>query len=138
MLYFARSRLSREGGFHQPCTLLRSCIGEDGHAFVCLFVSAWVGFAARDLVQTEFQGFSCAAIFFEAESGVQGSGCEPLAQVFHSLANFDIAGLFDVLESLGFSLKSELVNDTFKRDLIDAWMLLRNLLNAAIEESHDS
>ncbi|CAE7666136.1 abkD, partial [Symbiodinium microadriaticum] len=42
-----------------------------------------------------------------------------LAKVFHSLANFDIAGLFDVLESLGFSLKSELVNDTFKRDLID-------------------
>ena len=57
------------------------------------------------------------------------SGRVPLMQVFHSLANFDIAGLFDVLESLGFSLKSELVNDTFKRDLIDAWMLFRKLLS---------
>ena len=37
-------------------------------------------------------------------------------QVFHSLANFDIAGLFDVLESLGFSLKTELVNDNLKRE----------------------
>jgi len=42
-----------------------------------------------------------------------------LAKVFHSLANFDIAGLFDVLESLGFSLRQELVNDDLKRDLIE-------------------
>eukprot|EP00438_Fugacium_kawagutii_P000867 Skav215098 [mRNA] locus=scaffold899:73367:75800:- [translate_table: standard] len=48
-----------------------------------------------------------------------------LAKVFHSLANFDIAGLllakelFDVLESLGFSLRHELVNDDLKRDLIE-------------------
>ncbi|CAJ1387157.1 unnamed protein product [Effrenium voratum] len=42
-----------------------------------------------------------------------------LAKVFHSLANFDIAGLFDVLESLGFSLRQELMNDDLKRDLIE-------------------
>lgn len=42
-----------------------------------------------------------------------------LAKVFHSLANFDIAGLFDVLESLGFSLRQELLNDDLKRDLIE-------------------
>ncbi|CAE8595133.1 unnamed protein product, partial [Polarella glacialis] len=42
-----------------------------------------------------------------------------LAKVFHSLANFDIVGLFDVLESLGFCLKPELMTDQFKRDLLD-------------------
>eukprot|EP00930_Biecheleria_cincta_P032493 TRINITY_DN22555_c0_g1_i1.p1 TRINITY_DN22555_c0_g1~~TRINITY_DN22555_c0_g1_i1.p1 ORF type:complete len:1072 (+),score=218.92 TRINITY_DN22555_c0_g1_i1:23-3217(+) len=42
-----------------------------------------------------------------------------LAKVFHSLANFDMAGLFDVLESLGFALKDEAKTDQFKRDLLD-------------------
>eukprot|EP00933_Yihiella_yeosuensis_P020246 TRINITY_DN16274_c0_g1_i1.p1 TRINITY_DN16274_c0_g1~~TRINITY_DN16274_c0_g1_i1.p1 ORF type:complete len:118 (+),score=31.99 TRINITY_DN16274_c0_g1_i1:3-356(+) len=39
-----------------------------------------------------------------------------LAKVFHSLANFDTAGLFDVLDALGFQLKPELMTDQFKRD----------------------
>eukprot|EP00931_Biecheleriopsis_adriatica_P101627 TRINITY_DN76726_c0_g1_i1.p1 TRINITY_DN76726_c0_g1~~TRINITY_DN76726_c0_g1_i1.p1 ORF type:complete len:1098 (-),score=252.89 TRINITY_DN76726_c0_g1_i1:40-2934(-) len=42
-----------------------------------------------------------------------------LAKVFYSLSNFDISGLFDVLESLGFHLKSELLTDQFKRDLLE-------------------
>lgn len=42
-----------------------------------------------------------------------------LAKVFHSLANFDISGLFDVLGILGFSMRSELMTDEFRRDLLE-------------------
>lgn len=42
-----------------------------------------------------------------------------LAKVFHSLANFDIAGLFDCLGTLGFHLKRELMTDEFRRDLLE-------------------
>ncbi|CAK0810788.1 unnamed protein product, partial [Prorocentrum cordatum] len=50
--------------------------------------------------------------------------------VFHSLANFDINGLFDVLAQLGFKTKAELMTDEFKRDLLDkARAIMKDTVN---------
>lgn len=43
----------------------------------------------------------------------------PLCPLKVTSTELSQAGLFDVLESLGFSLRQELVNDDLKRDLIE-------------------
>lgn len=42
-----------------------------------------------------------------------------LAKAFHCLGNFDIAGLFDVLQVLGFTVRPELLTDDFRRELLE-------------------
>jgi len=42
-----------------------------------------------------------------------------MAKVFHSLANFDISGFFDILKVLGFHIRPEFMDDNFRRELID-------------------
>jgi len=53
-----------------------------------------------------------------------------LAKLFHALANFDIAGLFDVLNVLGFSVRGELFTDEFRREFLEkARSLLKDTVN---------
>mmetsp|Transcript_15579 Transcript_15579/g.30169 ORF Transcript_15579/g.30169 Transcript_15579/m.30169 type:complete len:1061 (-) Transcript_15579:276-3458(-) len=42
-----------------------------------------------------------------------------MAKVFHSLANFDVSGFFDILQVLGFHIRPELMSDEFRRELLD-------------------
>lgn len=42
-----------------------------------------------------------------------------MAKVFHSVANFDAAGLFDVLGLLGYKFRPEVMTDAFRRDFLE-------------------
>lgn len=42
-----------------------------------------------------------------------------LAKVFHALANFDVAGVFDGMSLLGFLVKRELLTDEFRREILE-------------------
>lgn len=42
-----------------------------------------------------------------------------LCKVFHALANFDIYGLFNVLDGLGCSFRPEMMTDEFRRELLE-------------------